>query len=131
MDFRIENEYSEIWIGDGIIYCTGKNGIVINLNAAEKMISDREKLAEGKKYPLVVDIRTLAYMDREAREYFAGPDSTKSIKACAIIISSPTSKILGEFFVKFYQPLVPTQSFKNLESAKEWLQTYTKESEQV
>lgn len=113
------------------MYCCGANGMVINLPAAKSIVADRQKLSAGKKYPLVIDIRTLLYMDREAREYFASAAATKSLKACALLISSPTSRILADFFIKFHKPAIPTRAFNNLESAEKWLKSFVETSELI
>jgi hypothetical protein len=61
---------------------------------------------------------------REARAYYAGPDTAKVSTACALVVKSPMAKAVGNFFMGLNQSMVPTRLFNSEAQALEWLQQY-------
>jgi hypothetical protein len=82
------------------------------------------KISKGKKLPLLVDSRNIKSMEREARVYYAGEEGRKSVSACALLIGSPVSRVIGNFFMGLNKPLVPTRLFTSETEAIEWLRRF-------
>jgi len=98
----------------------------VTLNAAKKHIAACEKLANGKKAPVLIDIRNIKSVDHEARKYFAGEKASKITKASAVLVSSPISRILGDFFIVLNKPPFPIKLFTSKSKAMKWLRGFLK-----
>ena len=70
-----------------------------------------------------MDITEIDGMTREARQYFAGPETAKVESAAALLIKSPLTRAIGNFFLGFNKPLFPTRLFTSTEEALLWLKT--------
>jgi hypothetical protein len=62
-------------------------------------------------------------MEAEVMDFIANV-ANKHGKADAFVIHSLPQKILGNFFLKFKQPSIPTKFFSSEKSAIEWLKQY-------
>ncbi len=121
----IETRTARIWLGeDGIIRS-------IVLRNAEQVLADvKENIAalvevsQGKKRPLLVDIRIMKSVDREAREYLAGDEATRNNCATAMIVGSPLSRTIGNFIMIFNKPRFPTKLFTSEAAALAWLKEF-------
>jgi len=65
-------------------------------------------------------------MDREARRYFAGEETAKVESAAALLIESPLSKAIGNFFMGLNKPIVPTRLFTSEAEALAWLKGFVR-----
>lgn len=112
-----------IWLGqDGILRAVLNPGAHSTIEHARTAVAAFQKLGAGKKRPLLVDLREVGSVTREAREYFAGEASEPLVHACALLVKSAVSRIIGNFFIglnrsKFF----PVKLFTDEEEAVEWL----------
>jgi hypothetical protein len=60
-------------------------------------------------------------MTQECRRHFAGPEHAAVFSRCALIVTSPISKIIGNFFLGANKPLRPTRLFTDVEEGLQWL----------
>ncbi|SFZ89522.1 hypothetical protein SAMN05428642_101359 [Flaviramulus basaltis] len=118
-----ENDYTSYKYQEGILYVTYHEGVSIDLKAAVKIVEDRLFIHEGLHLPVLVDIRGIKEIDKPARAYLAIEGSTL-IKAVAVIVRPPVSKMLSEFYIRTSNPIVPTQSFDKIEEAIIFLKTH-------
>lgn len=77
-----------------------------------------------KKYPLLVDAREVRYIAREARRYFSVNDRETRITCFALMVKSPLSRLIGNFFMGLNKPSVPARLFDNEELALKWLKEF-------
>lgn len=112
------------WLEDGIICARALPGIVQTLADAQENAQAEEYLAGGQRHALLVDMREIRSQDREAREFYAQPENTRSQSAVAILIGSPISRVIGNFFIGFNKPPVPTRIFNNEADALAWLREF-------
>lgn len=111
-----------IWLeDDGIVRVKVKPNIEISLQDAQVAIRAVSNVCGGKRCPALVDMRGLVGMDRGARLYFAGEETAKVESAAALIIESPLSKAVGNFFMGLNKPIIPTRLFTSEEAALAWL----------
>ena len=114
----IETRSNKIWLD--------KNGILrievlpnITVTKADSIVD----IAAGKKLAgdsalVLVDIRNAFAIEREARQVLA--DQKDGI-AVALLVKSPLSKILTNFFLGLNKFTLPTRMFTSEEGAIEWL----------
>lgn len=96
-------------------------GAEVTLDDARENIAVTARLTKGKQRPVLVDLRQVRSQSADARAYLAGPDATRVSLAVALLISSPLSRAIGNFYLGFNRPEVPTRLFTNEDSAIAWL----------
>jgi len=111
----------------------GEDGIarVIHVPDAEVTLEDAQetmvaylKVSKNKKRPLLVDTKTMKAFARAARKYFAGKEAAKVASAVALIVGTPVSRVLGNFYLGLSNPHLPTRLFSSEGEALEWLRGY-------
>lgn len=106
---------------EGIVFCKAHNNVLMNLEDAKENIEAVAQLAQGEKVLVIVDIRNSKGATKEGRRYFASERAAEVQKGCALIIDSPLSKLIGNFFIGMNKPAFPTKLFTNQEQALIWL----------
>ena len=71
--------------------------------------------------PLLCDLTNVVKITQECRKHFAGPDHAATFSKCALIVTSPVSRIIGNFFLGLNKPLKPTRLFTSKEEGLQWL----------
>jgi len=69
-------------------------------------------------------------MTQDCRQHFAGPEHAKTFTKAALIVTSPISRIIGNFFLGLNKPLKPTRLFTSREEGLKWL-TEDEQADQV
>lgn len=81
------------------------------------------ELTGRRRSPLLVDTRHGGQQDRPARmEVVRRVDM---VSAVALLVSTPLSRMMGNFFVTVNKPVAPTRLFDDEASALAWLQEFT------
>jgi hypothetical protein len=120
---EIEKFYT--WIGsDGIARTMVKPNAEIFLKDAKENTAVIETFYNGKKFPLLVDIRNIKSISPEAREHFSLRGRESVVKAYAMILSSSLSRMIGNFFLSFHKPVVPVKLFDHEDKALAWLKGF-------
>lgn len=96
------------------------DGAEMNLDDARENVAACFELAGERRTPVLVDMRGVRRQTREAREYFAGPEAARMTGPVALLVSSPVSRVLGNFFIRFAQPS-ETALFTSVSAAVGWL----------
>lgn len=110
------------WLGnDGIMYTVGKANAEVNLEDAKENTRVIEEYYYGKKFPLIVDGRHVKSISKEARDHFSLKGRESVINCFAMIVSSPLSRIIANFFIGINRPTVPVKMFDDEKKAVEWL----------
>ena len=79
------------------------------------------KIVADTPLPMLCDLTNVVKMSQECRNHFAGPEHAEVFTRCALIVSSPISKIIGNFFLGANKPLRPTRLFTSAEEGLKWL----------
>ena len=79
--------------------------------------------AEGKdELPVLADIRHVKAIEREAREVYRNRDKyNMQVSALAILVGSPLSRAIGNFFIGLSRMPMPTRLFTSESDAVQWL----------
>ena len=107
---------------DGVVHLTWASQVEIGLEDAIEAIQAMTELTGGRRTPLLVDPRGNRAVARSARRELAGCDSLAS--AVALIVGSPLSRMMGEFFLTVNKPRFPMRLFGDEGSAVTWLETF-------
>jgi hypothetical protein len=113
---------ARMWLDDGGILR------VIHAAGSEQTADDAREncdaggtLAEGIKWPMLVDMSQVKSISREARTVYAQRQNAETVSALALVIGSPVSRVIGNFFIGLNKPAMPTRLFTSIEDATAWL----------
>ena len=109
---------------DGICHSIVANGSEITLPDAEKNSQLVAAISKGIKPPILVDIREISSITKEARDHFAMKERESGVSAIALHIKSPVSRVIGNFYLGLSRPKVPTRLFTSEKMAILWLRKY-------
>jgi len=119
-----ENDFVSLQLRNGVLY--GKYKVnVINLAIAQDATIFRMQITGGKKIPAIADISSVKHVDKEARIFFSSKEAGKDLLALAVVLNNPVTRMMGNFFVKFYRPEYPFRFFTNSTEATEWIVSFT------
>lgn len=79
------------------------------------------QMVKGNPLPLLCDLTNVVKMSQDCRNHFAGREHAEVFSKCALIITNPLSKIIGNFFLGANKPLRPTRLFTDKEEGLNWL----------
>jgi hypothetical protein len=112
-----------IWLRpDGIVAMVFAPRIATDLADALAAVEAMAQLTRGRRSPLLVNLHGAGPQDRPARAEFARRDDL--VSAVALIVDTPLSRVLGNFFLSVNKPLFPTRLFDNEASALAWLMEF-------
>ena len=111
--FRIGN--------DNILYTECYPNTTMELEDGIESTRISLELVKDKPLPLLCDLNNVTKMTIECRNHFAGEAHAASFSKAALLIPSPISKIIGNFFMGLNKPIKPTRLFTDREKALEWL----------
>jgi hypothetical protein len=80
-------------------------------------------LTNGEKHLLLVDAQANVYISKETRIYSAQTKPNSPL-AMALIVNSTANRLIGNFYINFNKPKVPTKLFPNEEKALRWLEEF-------
>jgi hypothetical protein len=116
----IDNDYSKVELENGIIITTWKQPLV-NLEIIKQIVHNRTQAAGGKKYPLLVKVKSLRSSTKEARDFLASEKGRENVISTAIHVTSIMEHMIASLFIYLNKPVIPTKIFKDEARAKEWL----------
>jgi hypothetical protein len=99
-------------------------GAEVGLEDARENVALCLRMNAGRKRPLLVDLRAVKSQSAEARGYLAGPEGTEVCTAVGLLIGSPLSRVVGNFYLGMNKPPVPTRLFTSEEEAQTWLRSF-------
>src|ERR1035437_9832884 len=122
-EILLDNDEIKFELEKGILIGTGKSTFV-DINLAKKIVHYRQKIQKGTAYPILSNITVTKRSTKEARDYFASEKACEDVIAAAILIDSILTSMIGNWFLHYSTPLVPTKIFTDEEKAKQWLSNY-------
>jgi hypothetical protein len=108
----------------GLIRATTLPDSVQTLADAQENMQAITALSKGQPCALLTDMRQIRSQDRAAREYYTRPENAKNLRAVALLIGSPMSRVIANFFLGFNKPIIPTRLFTSEIEAVAWLQEF-------
>lgn len=105
----------------GFVWAAALPGSTHDLDDARENVRTAIEISGGAKVPHLIDMRLIRNQTREARAYYAGPETAEAISAVALLIGSPLSRAIANFFLGLNKPMMPTRLFTSEEEAIDWL----------
>lgn len=88
------------------------------------------QVSGGSNFPILVDLREIKSISKEARDHFSMRGRKPHVTAIAMLVSSPVSSVIGNFFLGLNKPVVPTRLFTKEKDAILWMKKYTETGEE-
>lgn len=116
---------ARLWLGeDGIVRIVHHPAAAVTFEDAKETMAAYLKIAKGLKRPLLIDTKNMRSLAREARSYYAGEEAAKVASAVALVVGTPVSRVLGNFYLGLSNPRLPSRLFGSEGEALEWLKGY-------
>jgi hypothetical protein len=112
---------SEIRLDGDVLTARFHDGAQVELADARENLEACAALAQGRRVGVLVDLRPLRSQSAEARAHFAGPEAGRIARGLALLIGSPLSRVLGNFYLRFNRPGFPTRLFSSEDEGLRWL----------
>jgi hypothetical protein len=112
---------------DGILVMYCDEDTIYEVEQIKEVVEATGKLTGGKKCAQLTIAGKYSSVTRETRDFIATDEAVKYTSAEAYVIQSLAQRILGNFYLKFYTPKVPTRVFTDVEKAEEWLKKMVQE----
>ncbi|MES2394622.1 MAG: STAS/SEC14 domain-containing protein [Bacteroidota bacterium] len=113
------------WLGnDGICYTVVKPNVIVDLQDAIENSFSVKEISGDTIYPILVNLKEIKSISKEARDHFSMKNRTPGVTAIAMLVRSPVSRIIGNFFIGMYRSAVPTKLFTDESEAVSWLKQF-------
>jgi hypothetical protein len=106
---------------DGILIYEPRAGVDISIDYASQVLELGLQIAGGRTRPILVLMQDVRRIDREARAFFASDAYLRLAYRTALVVSSPVSRVIGNFFVGLNRLKYPCKVFDEQERAVVWL----------
>ena len=123
----LDNEFIKIELENEILVGEWKDSF-IDLAVAEKAVNSRLHVLKEKKYPFLVQIKSIKNSTKEARDFLASEKGCEGLIAGAILVDSVFENMIASLFIFLNRPLIPTRVFNDETKAREWLKQFVAES---
>jgi hypothetical protein len=121
----ITTRTAKLWLReDGLIQVVALRGVKSQLADAQENVAAIATLAADKRWPVLVDMRASLGIDHETRAYYSSVEGVKSDTALALLVGSPVTRVMANFFISINRPQVPTKLFTSEAEAVAWLKTF-------
>ncbi len=120
IDLRCYNTWMAF---DGIVRTKVKENSAIVLEDAIENSKAVNSFSQPQ-YPMIVDTTLAKSITKEARDYFSMKGRESKVLAFAILVNSPLSKIIANFFMGLNKPRVPVKLFTDEKLAVEWCKNH-------
>ncbi len=117
-----ETRVSKIWLNErGIVHSVVHPKAEINGADAREGLAITAKLGQGRPVPVLADISGIRSVTAKARDCYSQKQATDALAAMALLVSSPISKVVGNFFIGLNKPPFPVKLFTSESDAFDWL----------
>jgi hypothetical protein len=113
-----------MWISDGVFYIVGKQDSVHGRAEAEENFAAIPPHERMTGRPTLADLRYVRSVNREARAIYRN-DQNNNAAAVAILVESPLSRVIGNFFIGLSRLDMPARLFTSESAAREWLGSFS------
>jgi len=123
---KLSSDLADAVFRDGILRINYK-GLMADLDKIKAFVSAlKVEFADEMPGLVLSDITKEKSPKKEVRDYLGSSDILALTKANAIVAGSLLSKIVGNLYLSFNKPSIPTKMFSDEVSALKWLEQFRK-----
>ena len=113
-------------LDDGIVLVRVRAGAEQTVADAQANLAASLQVRDGRRRPILVDIRQAVPLDGEVRRYYSGQVLVDGFTAMALLVNaSPLGRMVGNIYLRIANTFIPTRLFADEASARAWLITHT------
>ena len=121
----VETRTARIWLEDNeilrtVIYPKSE----LTFEDARDILDRHIELVGDNRVVSLVDIRQIKSVTREARTHATDESVSRFALALALIVDTPVSRVIGNFFLGINRPPYPTRLFTSEREAVNWLKGF-------
>lgn len=113
---------------DGIICITLRPRRAVSRQDLERLYTEASEYREIRPNLVICDSRGGSRVSRGARE-FGSSEAFSYVTAVALLVASPLSRVVGNFFIALNKPPFAAKLFTDEAKARSWLQTFKGDAE--
>ena len=134
--WEVSTSVSTAYIDDaGVVVWTYRDGAVVELAQAKEEVGvigsmvdqglgiDSSGNIQGKRVPLLIDIRPIKFVSRDARGLLGSDEVSNRwcVSGLALVIKSKISRMIGNATLSWQRTKHPIRLFTDVDQAHEWL----------
>lgn len=128
----IELEKASIQVLEpGMIENHIKAGCVLEVPDVIAIKKANMEASNHQPYVVLVTAGLFASISKEARDYVSSDKVAENTIAKAVVVDNLAKRIIGNFYVRFNKPVIPTSLFDNRKEAITWLKKCLKKAKAV
>lgn len=120
----LDNTFVTLEIREGILVCTYREGLKVNLHIARSIVEYRLAFTKGTPMPIMILNQGVSSIDKKARDFFSSAEGIKGLKAAALVLKTPFGSFLANFLISVTKPAMPAKIFSTEEAAMQWLKKF-------
>lgn len=120
MTGEVATPVGTMWMADGVLWHRLRPGAVIDAAAAAEVNRITVELTGGAQVPTVIDLRGVAFAEREARDLFAREGDVVESATALIVTPGTPAAALAELWLRHSDPSRPVAVVRSEEEAAEW-----------
>ena len=125
MGYERSTRLCKVWVGaDGICRLDWVANAEVTMKAAQEVMAAYDAIRQDRRLPLLIDTKSMKSFAREARQYYASDEAAARASAAAIVVGTPVSKVLGNFYLGLSNPRLPSRLFTSEDEALIWLKGF-------
>jgi hypothetical protein len=118
----LETNTAKMWLDDeGTLWGVMKPGADETLADAQANVEAAATLAAGNKVPVIIDMRGVKAISREARNHYGGQATAEYSLAQALVVDSVLTRTIANFTIGLSSRRFPVRLFNSEAQALEWL----------
>ena len=106
----------------GFVHAVMRDGAEFELEDAKEAIAATWRVAGERRRGVLVDSRGVRSQSKGAREYFKGEEAARRFAKVALLVDSPLSRMLANFFLSLGEHRIVTKLFTDEAAARAWLE---------
>jgi len=110
---------------DGVITVSIQPSAKQTLDNAKENLAAALATRDGKRRPLLIDVRGGQPLDADVRHYYSGQVLVDGFTALGLLVdASPLGLMMGNVYFRVARPGIPTRLFTNADEANRWLREH-------
>lgn len=106
---------------DRIYHNDMREGAMLSAEDIDDFLTAFDELCGEKKFVVLTDLRKIKSVDKAFRDAMGHNRNSKYVGAVALLVASPVSRIVAQFFLSINKPFYPMKVFSNEKQAIHWL----------
>jgi hypothetical protein len=113
---------------NGIMHQTYNKGVHLSGQDSEKELKVyMEEFCADTRRPILVELNEIKSVSKESRRIYSSEKTAKYLSAAALLVGSPVSRIIGNFYQGINKTYMPVKLFTRTKEAVAWLKTFLAE----